>query len=473
MCLSILDTHGDADYVGLAGLQLLLGSTCVPAELTAPRLGTRAAAGAARLSAEPPDLSAVGYSGEARTLDKLLDGINDSTDEKHMWLAPRTQHPEAPNTLSIDLGAPAQLAGLRVWNYNKSPEDALRGARTVRVSVDGTVLGCVELRRAAGCDGIDSSQTLLFREIRSWGAAEPSGAGVGGVNKRRVAFVPPAVRQDYEPPLLPSGLLWQFTLLSNWHDPYYMGLDAIEFYDATGARIDLATAGGLSCVPHSLRDIGTRDSRSPENLLLGGDTRALSPTHAPDAAGAGGARAWLAPLAQSMTAVERAQCVSFCARTGAPVEAAVSADAVKFFPNNVLVVSFDVPVRVSFLRLFNYSKTASRGVREFSLHVDGRLCYMGTLQQAPIEFSTGPSRLPGAAVQRRGQAVCFTTSPSIIAREGLKTAVHYCGLDVQDVLCIDERVVKVRARGMYDKPSATSAGVTVDIEKRPMTAIVG
>lgn len=62
------------------------------------------------------------------TICRLVDGVNVTTDDRHMWLIPFT--PGRSHVLRIQLPAPTILMGLRVWNYNKSPEDTLRGART-------------------------------------------------------------------------------------------------------------------------------------------------------------------------------------------------------------------------------------------------------------------------------------------------------------------------------------------------------
>ena len=56
---------------------------------------------------------------------RLVDGVNVTTDDQHMWLAPLT--PGTQHTLTLTLDTPTALSALRVWNYNKSAEDTYRG----------------------------------------------------------------------------------------------------------------------------------------------------------------------------------------------------------------------------------------------------------------------------------------------------------------------------------------------------------
>lgn len=46
-----------------------------------------------------------------------------------MWLIPFTDGQD--HLLTVDLGQPTPLIGLRVWNYNKSTDDTFRGVRNV------------------------------------------------------------------------------------------------------------------------------------------------------------------------------------------------------------------------------------------------------------------------------------------------------------------------------------------------------
>ncbi len=45
--------------------------------------------------------------------------------------------------------------------------------------------------------------------------------------------------QEYEALQMPTGFIYQFHLLTNWGDPYYIGLNGLEFYDSDGNRMQL------------------------------------------------------------------------------------------------------------------------------------------------------------------------------------------------------------------------------------------
>ena len=97
-------------------------------------------------------------------VDNLLDRVNRTRDDTHMWLAPYT--PGGRHRVCLTLEAPApRLAVMRVWNYNKSRIHSTRGVREVVVTLDGGRIFVGEIARA--CGGIEGGpeafgDTILF-----------------------------------------------------------------------------------------------------------------------------------------------------------------------------------------------------------------------------------------------------------------------------------------------------------------------
>lgn len=74
-------------------------------------------------------------SGDPRTADKLLDGVNATHDDRHMWLAPFTQGEQHAVTIRFD--GPTRLGAIRLWNYAKT---AARGVQQLALYLDGALL---------------------------------------------------------------------------------------------------------------------------------------------------------------------------------------------------------------------------------------------------------------------------------------------------------------------------------------------
>ena len=56
---------------------------------------------------------------------RVIDGVNITTSDEHMWLVPYTEG--EGHLLEITFQQVRSMCGLRVWNYNKSAEDTYRG----------------------------------------------------------------------------------------------------------------------------------------------------------------------------------------------------------------------------------------------------------------------------------------------------------------------------------------------------------
>lgn len=118
---------------------------------------------AASIRAEPADVNVLGaFLRDPRTADKLLDGVCCTCDDLHMWLAPFEQG--RVHRVMVRFPHALRLAMVRVWNYNKSRIHSYRGARLVRMSLDGALIFEGEIGKASGeaTDAQCNADTLLF-----------------------------------------------------------------------------------------------------------------------------------------------------------------------------------------------------------------------------------------------------------------------------------------------------------------------
>lgn len=356
-------------------------------------------------------------------------------DDTHMWLIPLSSSQE----IRLDLKSEQLIYGLRVWNYNKNPEDTFRGAKQLHVSVDGLLVSPKDcgfvLRKAPGIALFDFGQTVRF----DTNTATSSGTQAY-VERIRYpfesrAYKTPIVRQDYEPSLFPQGFLLKFVFWTTWGDPYYLGLNGFELYDFHGKKLQHAPQI-IAAAPHSITELsqsadGVVDVRVPANLLSG---KSKSTWDASDA--------WLAPLASSLGNHD----------------------------GNVVYVAFDAPVVLSMIKFWNYSKTPERGVKELDIYLDDLHLYSGSLRKAPAgDQYVGRHGVQVQMIEDFGQPILFTVHQAQVDIE--KRRVLYCGTEEQDVLCINEGQVVQESLAMYRKPDPGAEGVVVDLTLRPMTAL--
>jgi len=138
--INITESWGDLFYVGLNGVQVIdIHGETVQVDVS-------------NLEANPRDMNSIpGHGSDHRTLDKLVNGVNNTTDDMNMWLIPYNKGED--HTLRIDLGRMVQISGIRFYNYNKTAEDTLRGAKNVIIKLDSKLLTPargVTLRKAPG-----------------------------------------------------------------------------------------------------------------------------------------------------------------------------------------------------------------------------------------------------------------------------------------------------------------------------------
>lgn len=168
-----------------------------------------------QLSAAPRDMNSIpGHSGDYRTLEKLINGVNLTTDDANMWLIPLTLVPNP--SLTIDLRKSTQVGAIKIWNYNKSLEDSFRGVKKIRISIDDKICspsGCYIVRKAPGNTTFDFGHVIhLAGSAANDSSIAASESNSSVMNEKIQEAILKAKnlrvetpRQDYETPLLPSG----------------------------------------------------------------------------------------------------------------------------------------------------------------------------------------------------------------------------------------------------------------------------
>ncbi|KAK0173913.1 hypothetical protein PV328_007050 [Microctonus aethiopoides] len=105
----IFSTWGDAYYVGLNGIELF--------DID----GKQIELSKKNVTAYPRSVNIIdGIDNDIRTPDKLIDGINDSADGQHSWLAPIL--PGELNRIYIIFDYPTIVSMIKIWNYLKTPK---------------------------------------------------------------------------------------------------------------------------------------------------------------------------------------------------------------------------------------------------------------------------------------------------------------------------------------------------------------
>ncbi|RZB39056.1 hypothetical protein BDFB_007145 [Asbolus verrucosus] len=346
---------------------------------------------------------------EDSRISKLIDGVNVTNDATHMWWIPFKLDEEITVRIVFDgfkyisgqysyhpienIARFRGFAGIRIWNYNSSLETSYAGVRAIKIILDGrpiknpiTKNEIFILRRAPGNRHYDFVQDIRFVEDFE--------------NREEILSLLDE-NEFYEPSMMPEGFVFQFVIFSSWGDQYYCGLNGIEFYNQHGKKILLEKQSNFSlfslekstnyyvvdvcAYPESVNSLPniSGDIRIPSKLIDG-----INDDHS-------GSHSWLAPIIPKHL--------------------------------NRIYIVMDQPIIVSFVKLWNYSKNPSRGIKEFGILVDDLLVYNGTLAKYSAHVDTNNC-----------QTVLFTENEPLIGEEF--DGVERNNAFAQDVILLDQNI---------------------------------
>lgn len=363
--INITDSWGDLFYVGLNGLQVLdergrpIPISVEPGQ-TDPRTGLRTKTS---VHAEPRDMNSIpGHGQDHRTLEKLFNEKNNTTDDRNMWLVPFNKGDD--HTVRIDLGEQRGISAVRFYNYNKSAEDTLRGAKQVIIRVDDKLMTPKKGVTLRVAPGTTQSEHDIGQDIKLPFKSGWTNDQIVPVQRSLDQATGVGFHQEYESIAMPVGFSLKINLYSTHGDLFYIGLNGIELYDQNGEELLSSRRNAVRICAHPA---GVHTLKGMEE-----DTRVISNIGDGKNNTSNDSHIWLAPYNNTK---------------GHTKANAKENTAMKREPNYILIL-FEQPIALGAFKLWSYSKTPARGVNEYELEVDGQKVYRGYARMAPEQTSS-------------------------------------------------------------------------------------
>jgi hypothetical protein len=121
----------------------------------------------------------VSNSGAGSDPMKLVDGENNTGDDRHMWVG---SIPAPPQCIELVFTWPVEeaLAGIRVWNYNRSLIDSVKGVKEVEVTLNDRTIWSGTVARGNGRASVKNATSIkvdpefVFEELADPEAPKPT-----------------------------------------------------------------------------------------------------------------------------------------------------------------------------------------------------------------------------------------------------------------------------------------------------------
>ncbi|VDP28162.1 unnamed protein product [Schistosoma curassoni] len=144
LLFDIISTWGDPLYVGLNGIEIFLSNGMNITKLC-------------HITTNLLD--------QSQMITNLIDGINWTKDDKHMWLTTFHYNKRHLIELTLPKWIQSSIGLIRIWNYNKSYIDSYCGVKDLIIYLDNQPIFYNEIHKATGLnDGHleDFCETILF-----------------------------------------------------------------------------------------------------------------------------------------------------------------------------------------------------------------------------------------------------------------------------------------------------------------------